>query len=116
MIDEGNIANIGARALGAVLGVLASLIMVAPESTRGAFYRVLVGVTMGFIFAPVVPNLPLMGFLSGDTTDVALARSAAAGFSIWFVLEALARFMSSTDWIVRTLKAMSELRINKGGQ
>lgn len=103
------------RALGALLGVLASLIMVAPEGTKNALYRALVGVTMGFIFAPVAPNLPFMGFLSGDGIDYALARGALMGFSIWWVLEIIARVLSSNDWIVEVLREAARLR-GKGGQ
>lgn len=114
MIDDEhgfNLVNTTIRFIGSLLGVLASLIMVAPDGTRNALYRVLIGVSMGVVFAPTVPNLPLMGFLAGSGTDLILARGTAAGFSSWFVLEAAARFLSSTDWIVKVLQAV----VNKGG-
>jgi hypothetical protein len=110
MFDDHETAPYLLRLIGALLGVLVSLVMVAPEGTKAAFYRVLVGVTMGVIFAPVMGSLPLLSFLAGETTDLIIARSAAAGFSVWFILEAIARLMSSTDWIVKTAKAIIELR------
>jgi len=103
------------RIIGTMIGVLASLIMVAPDGTKSALYRVLIGVTMGFIFAPLIHNLPFAGFLDGDESDVALARAAVAGFITWFILEFIARMMSSTDWLVKTAQALLDIRA-KGGK
>lgn len=107
--NDAHLGETAIRLIGALLGVLASLIMVAPDGTRHAFFRVLVGITMGFIFAPTVHQLPMMGFLSGNGTEFILASGTAAGFAVWFILEAVARLLSSTDWIVKTLRALVEM-------
>lgn len=107
--NEPSLSDTALRVIGTILGVLVSLIMVAPEGSRNAFFRVLGGLVMGFIFAPTIHHLPMLGFLSGDSADFMLARGATAGFSVWFILEAAARLLSSTDWIVKTAKAIIEL-------
>ena len=95
------------RILGAVVGVLASMIIIAPEGTRNALYRLWVGVTMGVIFAPLLKSI---SFISGDEFDLILVRSAVMGFVIWSVLEATARFLSQKDWLVKL--AQEILRLN----
>ena len=115
MFDLNDLSHGAVRLIGALIGVLVSMIMVAPDTSRAALYRFLVGLTMGFIFAPVIPNVYGMGFLAGDGTDFVLARGAATGFAVWFILEAAARLLSSRDWIVATAKAIIDLRA-KGGK
>jgi len=100
------------RLLGAVAGVIASVMMVAPEGTKNALYRVWVGVTMGVIFSPVVPKLPLMGWLAGMGTDAMLARAAFTAFVIWFLLEAIARLLSSNEWLTRLARDF----LSRGGK
>ncbi|WP_040604382.1 DUF6107 family protein [Sagittula stellata] len=101
------------RVIGALVGVLASLIMVAPEGTRAALYRALVGVTMGVIFSPLADSLPFMGWMAGEDLDAVLARSALTGFVIWWVLEVIARLLSSNDWLVALLREMARMRSNQ---
>lgn len=100
-----------ARAIGVLIGVLASLIMIAPEGTKNNAYRVLISITMGFIFAPLVPDVPFMAWTDGDSIDHAMARGAACGFAIWSVLQAIARLLSARGGFVeRTLREMARLR------
>ncbi|AUC55720.1 hypothetical protein CDO87_03380 [Sagittula sp. P11] len=99
--------------IGAMVGVMASLIMVAPEGTRNAVYRALVGITMGVIFAPLADSLPFMTWMGGDDLDAVLARSALTGFVIWWVLEVIARLLSSNDWLVSLLRETARLRSNR---
>lgn len=102
------------RGIGALIGVIASLIIVAPAGTKNAMYRAWVGVSMGVIFAPVVPQLPWMAWLAGISVEHILARAAFAGFATWFALEFIARMLSSTDWLVRL--AQEILRLRSGGR
>lgn len=101
------------RVLGAFLGAVVSVIIVAPEGTRNALYRVWVGVIMGAIFAPVVPQIRWLSFFAGDAADLDLARAAFAGFSAWFALELFARLISNTTWVERLLREV--LRLRSGG-
>lgn len=100
------------RVIGAFLGVVASIIIVAPEGTRNALFRVWVGITMGAIFAPVVPLIRWLGFFAGEEADLALARAAFAGFTIWFVLELTARLLSNQTWIEKLLRELLRLKSN----
>jgi len=102
-----------ARGLGALLGVISSMIMVAPEGTRNAFYRLWIGIVAGMIFAPFIPNLPGLGGLAGDGVSNFIARSFVSGFGVWFILEATARMLSNTDWIVKI--AQEVIRLRSGG-
>lgn len=97
------------RVLGAFIGVIASLIMVAPKGTRAAFYRVLIGVSMGTIFAPVVGDIPMLGWLQGPELEHVMARAAFAGFTVWFCLEGVARVLSSTEWLERLAREILRL-------
>lgn len=110
---ESPIAGAAIRMLGAFLGVLASIIIVAPEGTQNALFRMWVGITMGAVMAPVVPGIWFLGFFAGDSPDLALARAAFAGFSIWFVLELTARLLSASVWTERLLREL--IRIRGGG-
>jgi uncharacterized membrane protein len=110
MHDNEYLYGAAVRVIGAMVGVMASLIMVAPEGTRNALYRALVGVTMGVIFAPLADSLPMMAWMSGEDLDSILARSALTGFVIWWVLEVIARLLSSNDWLVSLLRETARLR------
>lgn len=105
-----NSADFIARLLGALLGVVATMMIIAPESTRNALYRMWVGITMGAIFSPILSNF---NWLSGVALDLVIARSAASGFIVWFILEGTARFLSNTDWLVKF--AQEILRLRNGG-
>lgn len=98
------------RVLGAFAGAMVSVIIVAPEGTRNALYRVWVGGIMGVIFTPVVPQIAWLSFFAGEAADLDLARAAFAGFSAWFALELFARLMSSTDWVEKLLREVLRLR------
>ena len=94
--------------------MLASLIMIAPEGTKNNVFRVLISITMGFIFAPLVPQVAFMDWTAGDSIDHAMARGAACGFAIWSVLQAAARLLSiKGGWVERTLREMARLRGGK---
>jgi len=99
------------RAFGALIGVMASMVMIAPEGTRNALYRVVVSVICGTIFAPVAGNI--FGFLDGPEWELVLARGTATGFSVWFILEAFARLFS-TNWIDRLI--VERLRLKGDGK
>lgn len=115
MFDNDNLSHGAVRLIGTAIGVLASLIMVAPTGTKAALYRVLIGLTMGYIFAPTMDQIWGLAFLSGDELDLVLARGAAAGFAVWFILEAVARFLSSTDWLVKLLRQLVTSKNQIGG-
>lgn len=96
------------KSMGALAGVLASLVIVAPESTKNALYRAIIGVVMGVIFSPATQNLVF--FLDGDGLEHHLAAGAATGFTVWFILEGVARLLSSRDTVTRLLEEL--LRIS----
>tara|TARA_R110002020_G_scaffold266238_10_gene481153 strand:- start:2116 stop:2463 length:348 start_codon:yes stop_codon:yes gene_type:complete len=102
------------RAIGSAIGVIASMIVVAPAGTRNALYRGLVGAVMGFVFAPVAPHLWGLDFLAGENLDVVLARGAAMGFVIWWILELIARLLSSSEWVDRLVKELARKRAGGG--
>lgn len=95
-----------ARGIGTMIGVIASMILVAPETTMAAVSRFFIGVTMGFVFAPTLHHVWGFSWLAGDEIEFTLARGAAAGFLVWFVLEATARFMSKSNWLERVLEVV----------
>lgn len=84
-----------AKLLGSLAGVLISMAMVAPEGTRSAVYRCILGTIAGIIFSPTM--MRLVPFFAGETWEDWLAASAATGFSIWFILEMFARWLSSPE-------------------
>lgn len=104
MLDE----RLLAKAVGVFAGTLLSLIMVAPESTRNAFFRVVVGCVSGVIFTPITQQL--IPVFRGDTFEILVAASAATGFTCWFVLEFIARIMSSRNTMARLLEEVLRLR------
>ncbi|MGR3456087.1 DUF6107 family protein [Pseudooceanicola sp.] len=115
MLDHHQITEAAIRGLGALIGVLASIILIAPDPTRNLAYRVMISLAMGFIFAPVLPHIPPFGFLGGAQLEFVMARGAAAGFGIWSVLEVIARLLSSTDWLVRLAREVIRLRTGAEG-
>lgn len=112
MLNDHEMLNWILRIIGSVIGAITSLIMIAPEGTRNAFYRFFVSFIMGIIFAPMVAGLPMFGWLEGATYEHYLARGAAASFPIWFILEGFARVLSSTEWMEKL--ATEVLRLKKG--
>ena len=97
-----------AKYLGAAIGVLLSMIFVAPASSRNALYRILFAPIAGVIFAPATQNL--FWFLAGGGIEHHLAAACAAGFTCWFVLEYVARMMSSRVWLERVIEEILRLR------
>lgn len=120
MFDDESSAKYALRFLGTLIGVLASLIIVAPEHTKAALSRVVVSISMGFIFAPTVPFWSLFGFvpfgfLEGQDSEMILARAAACGFCIWFILEFVARMLSSTEWMVKLAQGILDANARRKG-
>ena len=98
------------RAFGAFMGVLASLVIVAPLSMKHAFYRGLVGVSMGTVFAPIIQNAPILGWFHGETLEFVIARAAICGFVVYFILEITARLLSSERVITALVDELIRLR------
>lgn len=96
-----------AKLLGTIIGVGISMVMISPRGIRNGVYRAFVGMVMGFIFTPATQNL--VPWLRGDTPDIVVAAACSTGFVVWFVLEALARFLSSKDTMRRLLEEMVRL-------
>lgn len=120
MFNDDKISELALRFLGTLIGVLASVIMVAPDHTRAAFGRVMVGVSMGIIFAPTIPawgafGLNPLSFLTGPQGEMIMARSAACGFTIWFILEFVARMLSSTEWLEKLARTILEDKARRDG-
>jgi len=101
-----------AKFIGSVIGVLISMIMVAPKNTRNAIYRGVASVPAGVIFAPSAQAA--MWFLQGSSIEHHLAAGCFTGFTCWFILEATARFLSTEDTLRRLLEEMVRLS-GKGG-
>jgi hypothetical protein len=101
-----------AKLAGAIIGVMISMIMVAPKSARNAFYRAAVSIPAGVIFAPSAQSA--IFFLQGNELEHHVAAGCATGFTCWFILEATARFMSTEDTLRRLLEEMVRLA-GKGG-
>ena len=111
LFNDDTADKLATRALGAFIGVTASMIMVAPESTKNAFYRGVVGLVMGFIFAPTASQV--LWFLEGDTLEHVAARAAATGFGVWFILEGVARLLSSKTTVTGLLKEFLRIKESK---
>lgn len=92
------------KVIGATLGVLASLIIIAPISLRNGAYRGMVGVVMGVVFSPVITQIGWLSSFHGTTMELVVARSAFTGFVVWFILEIIARALSS-DKVIESLVA-----------
>lgn len=103
-----NWENIAAKTIGVLAGVLLSMVMVAPESTRNAFMRVFFGFIGSFIFTPVTQNL--VPWLRGDSFEIIVAAGCATGFVCWFILEFTARLMSARKALDRLFIGMLKMR------
>lgn len=97
-----------AKFFGSVVGVLISMVMVAPKSTANGLYRILLAPVAGTIFAPGVQGM--VWFLHGSTLEHHMAAACAAGFMCWFVLEFIARLISSDEWLTRLLEEVLRLK------
>lgn len=97
-----------AKFFGSVVGVLISMVMVAPKTTANGLYRILLAPIAGTIFAPGVQGM--IWFLDGSTLEHHMAAACAAGFMCWFVLEFIARMMSSDEWLTRLLEEVLRLK------
>lgn len=100
-----------AKFFGSAFGVLLSMLFVAPTNTRNALYRILFAPIAGLIFAPAVQNL--FWFLQGPGLEHHMAAGCAAGFSCWFILEFMARMLSSREWLQRLLDEILRIRGDK---
>ncbi len=96
-----------AKLLGTIIGVGISMVMISPRSVRNGIYRAFVGMVMGFVFTPATQNL--LPWLRGEDPSIVVAAACATGFVVWFVLEALARFLSSKETMRRLLEEMIRL-------
>lgn len=101
-----------AKLFGSVIGVLISMVMVAPKNTANGLYRILLAPIAGVIFAPSLQGI--LWFLNGTAIEHHMAAACAAGFTCWFVLEFTARMLSSQDTLQRLLEEVLRLRGNKG--
>lgn len=101
-----------AKLFGSIIGVLISMVMVAPKNTANGLYRILLAPIAGVIFAPSVQGL--LWFLNGTALEHHMAAACAAGFGCWFVLEFTARMLSSEDTLRRLLEEVLRLRGDKG--
>lgn len=97
-----------AKFFGSVVGVLISMVMVAPKGTANGLYRILLAPVAGVIFAPAVQGI--VWFMQGSTLEHHMAAAAAAGFSCWFVMEFIARMLSSDEWLTRLLEEVLRLK------
>lgn len=97
-----------AKFFGAVVGVLISMVMVAPKSTANGLYRILLAPVAGVIFAPAAQGV--LWFLQGSTIEHHMAAGCAAGFVCWFILEFTARMLSSEEWLTKLLEEVLRLK------
>jgi len=100
-----------AKFFGSVFGVVLSMVFVAPSTHRNAIYRILFAPIAGVIFAPATQSL--VWFLQGSSLEHHMAAGCAAGFCCWFILEFVARMMSSRQWLEKLLEEV--LRLKGGG-
>ena len=100
-----------AKYFGSAFGVLLSMLFVAPATSRNALYRILFAPIAGVIFSPAIQNL--LWFLQGPGLEHHMAAACAAGFTCWFVLEYVARLMSSREWLQKLLDEILRLRGDK---
>jgi hypothetical protein len=97
-----------AKMFGSVIGVLISMVMVAPKNTRNGAYRILLAPIAGVIFAPGVQGM--LWFLQGASLEHHMAAACAAGFSCWFILEFIARMLSREEWLEHLLEEVLRLK------
>lgn len=100
-----------AKYFGSAFGVLLSMLFVAPATSRNALYRILFAPIAGVIFSPAIQNV--LWFLQGPGLEHHMAAACAAGFTCWFVLEYVARLMSSREWLQKLLDEILRLRGDK---
>ncbi|MFA5897920.1 MAG: hypothetical protein WC829_02285 [Hyphomicrobium sp.] len=96
------------KTIGSAIGVLISMVMIRPKNWLNALYRAALGTVAGAIFAPSV--MGLFWFLQGDDADHYLQAAALSGFVAWFVLEFIARMISSEDTLKRLLEEIMRIR------
>lgn len=96
-----------AKMVGTIIGVGISMVMISPKSVRNGIYRAFVSTVMGMVFTPATQNL--LPWLAGDEPEIIVAAACTTGFTIWFVLEATARFLSSRETLKRLLEEMVRL-------
>lgn len=97
-----------AKLFGSVVGVLISMVMVAPKNTRNGAYRILLAPVAGVIFAPALQGM--LWFLQGASIEHHMAAACAAGFTCWFILEFVARMLSTEEWLRLLLEEVLRLR------
>lgn len=100
-----------AKFFGSAFGVLLSMLFVAPKNSRNAMYRILFAPIAGVIFAPATQGA--VWFLQGESLEIHVAAACAGGFTCWFILEFVARSMSSREWLEKLLEEI--LRLRGGG-
>lgn len=100
-----------AKFFGSAFGVLLSMLFVAPTNSRNALYRILFAPLAGVVFAPSVQAA--VWFLQGNSFEHHMAAGCAAGFTCWFILEFVARMMSSREWLERLLREILKLKGDK---
>ena len=96
------------KTLGSIIGVGISMVMIAPRSVKNGIYRAFLGTVAGIVFAPATQNLVF--WLQGDSPDMLVASACATGFTVWLILEAAARFLSTKDTLRRLLEEMVRLK------
>ena len=98
-----------AKIAGALCGVIISMVMIAPESNKNAFYRLGLGSAGGIIFSPITMNV--LPFFRGDGgMEYHLAAACLTGFACWFILEGIARLLASDKYIARLLEEVLRLK------
>jgi hypothetical protein len=100
-----------AKFFGSAFGVLLSMLFVAPATTRNALYRICFAPIAGVIFSPAMQSA--VWFLKGDKLEHHVAAACAAGFTCWFILEFVARTLSSRQWLEALLEEILKLRGKK---
>ena len=100
--------TLAAKFFGSAFGVLLSMLFVAPTNSRNALYRILFAPVAGVIFAPATQSM--VWFLQGDKMENHMAAGCATGFTCWFVLEYVARLMSTRQWLEKLLEEVLRLR------
>jgi hypothetical protein len=97
-----------AKAIGAVAGVLLSMFIIAPKGGLNTIVRGLGGFIGGIIFTPAAQAL--IPFFGDQTFEEHLQAACATAFCCWFILEAIARFLSREDTLLRLFEELIHLR------
>jgi len=101
-----------AKFFGSVIGMLISMVMVAPAPRRTGFIASCSRRLRASSFAPSMQGL--VRFLQGSTLEHHMAAACAAGFTCGFILEFVARMVSKEDTLRRLLEEVLCLS-GKGG-